>query len=315
MRQGKILAAVVGVIFAVGVVMMAVVSIFGAWAKVVREARGEEVSEELAEEVEAEGDEEEEEEEEKPEEVIEVAEPEVVAPAPVVTGNGAVSGAASSGNCTTGWGNLMLINPNFTVGTEFIAARRNDLISVSATYGIPEYNRGTNGDNLLAPEAAGRLNEMVRAYEAAYPGHTMGTRSCFRARGTSCGRLCAATGTSDHHTGLTCDLIDNAYGVSLNTDDYARHLEWQWLRENSYKYGFIDRFPEAWAGGSMNEPLNVDANGTTGLYETWHYRYVGVEAATEIATGKYNNGEYDSLEHYLKAAGKVVDLKNGVCRE
>lgn len=231
---------------------------------------------------------------------------------PEVSEKPATSVAQGVGNCTTGWGNLMLINPNFKVGTDFIAAREKDLISVSSRYGIPEYN-SSNGDNLLVPEAAEHLNEMVQVYEAAYPGHTMGTRSCFRKRGTNCGRLCAATGTSDHHTGLTCDLIDNAYGVSLNTDDYAQHVEWQWLRENSYKYGFIDRFPLAWAGGSMSEPLNVDANGTTGLYETWHYRYVGVTAATEIATGKYNDGKYDSLEHYLKATGRVADLKNGVC--
>ena len=63
----------------------------------------------------------------------------------------------------------------------------------------------------------------------------------------------------------------------------------------------------------MTAPLNVDANGSTGLYETWHYRYVGTAAATEIATGKYNNGQYDSLEHYLKATGRIQDLKNGVC--
>ena len=91
-------------------------------------------------------------------------------------------------------------------------------------------------------------------------------------------------------------------------------MDWQWLKANSYKYGFIDRFPEAWAGGSMSDPLNVDENGSTGLYETWHYRYVGIEHATNIATGKYNNGEYDSLEHYLKARGLINDLKAGVCK-
>ena len=58
----------------------------------------------------------------------------------------------------------------------------------------------------------------------------------------------------------------------------------------------------------MSEPVNVNSEGTTGLYETWHYRYVGITAATEIATGKYNNGNYDSLEHYLKASGRVTDL-------
>ena len=63
----------------------------------------------------------------------------------------------------------------------------------------------------------------------------------------------------------------------------------------------------------MSEPLNVDENGSTGLFETWHYRYVGITAATEIATGKYNSGEYDSLEHYLKARGLVKNLKTGEC--
>ena len=217
-----------------------------------------------------------------------------------------------SSNCTVGLGYLMLINPNFTVTTDFIDARRSELVSVSSLYGIREGN-ANNGDNLLDAEAAKHLNEMVKAYEAEYPGHTFTTFSCYRARGTTCGRLCAATGTSDHHTGLTCDLVDTSYGSSLDTDTYSQHVDWQWLYANSYKYGFIDRFPEEWAGGPMSEPVNVDENGSTGLFETWHYRYVGVGPATEIATGKYNNGRYDSLEHYLKVRGLVTDLKNGRC--
>ena len=220
---------------------------------------------------------------------------------------------APSNNCTIKFGALMLINPNFTVENEFISSRRGELISLSANYGINEYN-ASNGDNLLDAEAAEKINEMIKAYEAENPGHTMETMSCFRSVGTNCGRLCAATGTSDHHTGLTCDLVDPTYGVSLDTSTYDSHPDWQWLKANSYKYGFIDRFPEAWAGGSMDEPVNVDANGSTGLFETWHYRYVGVGPATEIATGKYNNGQYDSLEHYLLARGMVTDLKNGVCK-
>ncbi len=220
---------------------------------------------------------------------------------------------SDGGNCTTSsFGNLMLINPNFTVSTNWIANRKTKLISVSKTYGIKE-GKSSNGDNLLDAEAAKHLNEMVKAYEAYNSGHTMVTRSCFRQVGTKCGRMCAATGTSDHHTGLTCDLIDPQYGTDLDTDYYNNHKEWQWLRVNSYKYGFIDRFPEAWAGGPMSKPINVDGNGTTGLFETWHFRYVGVNVATEIATGKYNNGKYDSLEHYLKQTGKVADLKNGKC--
>lgn len=206
----------------------------------------------------------------------------------------------------------MLINPNFRVSLNWIDNRKRGLVSVEKKYGIVEGNKN-NGDNLMVAEAAQHLNDMVKAYQSYNPGHTMETRSCYRRIGTKCGRLCAATGTSDHHTGLTCDLLDPKYGVSLDTDLYNQHPEWQWLKANSYKYGFIDRFPAAWAGGSMSQPLNVDANGSTGLYETWHYRYVGVVAATEIATGKYNNGNYDSLEHYLKVTGRVSDLKNGKC--
>lgn len=219
---------------------------------------------------------------------------------------------AESDNCTIKFGNLMLINPNFMVENDFIAARKSELVSIYELYGIVEGNP-YNGDNLLDVEAAVHINDMINAYMEEYPGHVIETRSCFRSVGTNCGRLCAATGASDHHTGLTCDLLDPVYGTSLDTDLYDQHIEWQWLKENSYKYGFIDRFPVAWAGGPMSEPLNVDENGSTGLYETWHYRYVGIPAATEIATGKYNNGEYDSLEHYLKAKGLIGDLKSGTC--
>lgn len=43
--------------------------------------------------------------------------------------------------------------------------------------------------------------------------------------------------------------------------------EQKWLMNNSYKYGFILRYPE-------------NKSEITGIYyEPWHYRYVGVEAA------------------------------------
>lgn len=215
--------------------------------------------------------------------------------------------ALASNNYTTTLGPLMLINPNFPVDEGFISMRSGQLIDITATYGIVESNVW-NGTPMLDAEAAEYLNEMLLAYAGENPGHTMQTLSCFRSVGTSCGRLCVATGGSDHHSGYTCDLHDPAYGGELNTDLYESHPEWQWLYENSYKYGFISRFPLEWAGGSMDEPANIDATGTTGLYETWHYRYVGVMAATEIATGKYNNGEYDSLEHYLLMRGLVTNL-------
>ena len=58
--------------------------------------------------------------------------------------------------------------------------------------------------------------------------------------------------------------------------------EQQWLMENSYKYGWILRYP--------NEKSAI-----TGIYyEPWHYRYVGKKAAEEI----YRRGL--CLEEYLE---------------
>ena len=56
---------------------------------------------------------------------------------------------------------------------------------------------------------------------------------------------------------------------------------YNWLAQNAYRYGFIYRYPENKVAitGIANEP--------------WHYRYVGVNAATEI----YKRGI--CLEEYL----------------
>lgn len=68
----------------------------------------------------------------------------------------------------------------------------------------------------------------------------------------------AVPGYSEHQLGFAVDINGATYDVYL------------WLQENSYKYGFIFRYP-----GNKTE-----ITGTA--EEVWHYRYVGVEAATEI---------------------------------
>ena len=78
----------------------------------------------------------------------------------------------------------------------------------------------------------------------------------------------AVPGTSEHALGLALDLISNQYTeLDEAQEDTA---EAKWLKENCYKYGFILRYPP--------EKTNI----TGIIYEPWHYRYVGVEHATEI---------------------------------
>ena len=72
------------------------------------------------------------------------------------------------------------------------------------------------------------------------------------------GKWVALPGTSEHQLGLAVDVEGATYDVFL------------WLQENSYKYGFIFRYPGD----------KTDLTGT--VEEVWHYRYVGVEAATEM---------------------------------
>lgn len=89
----------------------------------------------------------------------------------------------------------------------------------------------------------------------------------------------AAPGTSEHHTGDCIDLISTNYVVLDET--FANNPAYEWLKDNAHHFGFILRYPK-------------DKTGITGYsYEPWHYRFVGVKAATEI----YEQGI--TLEEYL----------------
>ena len=74
-------------------------------------------------------------------------------------------------------------------------------------------------------------------------------------------------GSSEHQLGLAVDLYDKSYSKlvyeNMNQDFYA------WLDAHCAEYGFIKRYP--------TRKLLL-----TGYDEPWHYRYVGVEAATFI---------------------------------
>lgn len=82
-------------------------------------------------------------------------------------------------------------------------------------------------------------------------------------------------GYSEHQVGLAVDINGATYDLYF------------WLQKNSYKYGFIFRYP-------------ADKTNITGIdEEVWHYRYVGIEAATEI----YEQGL--CLEEYLENLKKI----------
>ncbi len=89
----------------------------------------------------------------------------------------------------------------------------------------------------------------------------------------------ARPGESEHQTGLCLDLINRHYGQLDET--FANEQAYAFLKDNAHAFGFILRYPEG------KETI------TGYTYEPWHYRFVGVKAATEI----YEQGL--TLEEYL----------------
>ena len=89
--------------------------------------------------------------------------------------------------------------------------------------------------------------------------------------------------TSEHNAGLAADLECTGY-TGLN-EDFDQSAAFAWLKENCCRYGFILRYPKE----------KQDITGV--IYEPWHYRYVGVEAATEIMSRGI------CLEEYLAEKG------------
>lgn len=80
--------------------------------------------------------------------------------------------------------------------------------------------------------------------------------------------IVAYPGSSEHQTGLAADIVDQYY--EYMNESLADTALSKWMKENCARYGFILRFPE-------------DKQDITGImFEPWHFRYVGVEAATYI---------------------------------
>lgn len=91
----------------------------------------------------------------------------------------------------------------------------------------------------------------------------------------------APAGASEHHLGLCVDVVDIGHEDQELSEIFAETPAYEWLSKNAHKYGFILRYPDN----------KTDI--TKYSYEPWHYRFVGVQAATII----YNDGL--TLEEFL----------------
>ena len=89
----------------------------------------------------------------------------------------------------------------------------------------------------------------------------------------------AVPGTSEHQTGLAIDVSSESLHNKLS-EGFSSTPEGKWLAKNSYRYGFIIRYPD-------------DKAEITGYaYEPWHIRYVGRGLANYLYTNKLTLDEY-----------------------
>lgn len=88
----------------------------------------------------------------------------------------------------------------------------------------------------------------------------------------------ALPGASEHHTGLAVDIVGKGHQSLDSTQRNTK--EAKWLLEHCAEYGFILRYPE-----NKTEITGIS-------YESWHFRYVGKEAAEYIMSQKLSLEEF-----------------------
>lgn len=107
---------------------------------------------------------------------------------------------------------------------------------------------------------------------------------------------------SEHSTGLAVDITNPemyAAGEGGLVEDFEDTAEGQWLHQHAADYGFILRYPRDKEDVTMIQ------------YESWHFRYVGVENARYIYEKGLTLEEYVAiLEQNEAIQSELAELEN-----
>ena len=170
---------------------------------------------------------------------------------------------------------------------------------------VPDLVQVASTGGTLRPEAAEALDAMAAAL-AAETGTSIYEASSYRSYDTQVSTYggwveqdgqdvadtySARPGHSEHQTGLAIDLAAASCGC---TDEPFGHTpEGEWIAANAWRFGWIVRYPDGYQS-------------TTGyIWEPWHVRYIGVDAATAM----HDQG-IATYEDYL-GAGPAPDYVGG----
>lgn len=172
----------------------------------------------------------------------------------------------------------VLVNKNYKLDPSYVPP---DLEEIGLDY--------AKEDKRLRREAKNQWEQLSR--DASLLGYQVIVTSAYRGydyqeglyqyyvdtKGIDSADLCSARpGHSEHQTGLSIDVMGSNQDYSL----FAESKEFTWMITHAHEYGFILRYP-------------LGKEKITGFqYEPWHYRYVGVEAATIIYQNNWTLEEY-----------------------
>lgn len=93
----------------------------------------------------------------------------------------------------------------------------------------------------------------------------------------------ARPGYSEHQTGLAFDIGEVNFEKHWASSSFGETEAAKWIVANAHRFGFILRYPEG----------KEDITGY--MHESWHYRYVGVDIATDIYNREITLEEYLGL--------------------
>ena len=179
----------------------------------------------------------------------------------------------------------VLVNKNNKLPDNYIP---NDLVTVDSKYSENlQYLRKIANDAFIEmcdkAKEDGYYIKAVSTYRS-YDYQDELYHDYYKKKGIKYADMCSAkAGHSEHQTGLAIDIAD----VSGDYNNFINTKEFNWIKDNAHKFGFILRYP--------NNKTHI-----TGFkYEPWHYRYIGISIATYIYKNNITLEEYKKLEFNL----------------
>ena len=160
----------------------------------------------------------------------------------------------------------VLVNKNFVLPDNFAVGALSDIDSryQMRTEAATQFNNMRKEMNAL-----GLPLRITSAYRSRATQASLHSRAVSQ-RGVAAGeQQVARPGHSEHQTGLVVDVGQGA-GGSTNAYRFQDSAQYRWMRQNAHRYGFILRYP--------NGLTNIHGY----IFESWHWRYIGVAAATQM---------------------------------